>query len=57
MLVGTIYPLFIELSGGAPVSVGPPYFDAAATPLLMVLLLLVPLAPFLPGPMAGQNRL
>ncbi|MFN3834290.1 MAG: heme lyase CcmF/NrfE family subunit [Glycocaulis sp.] len=55
VLVGTLYPLFIELAGGAPVSVGPPYFDAAATPLLIVLLLLVPLAPFLPWANGGAK--
>ncbi|KPP80700.1 MAG: cytochrome c-type biogenesis protein CcmF [Oceanicaulis sp. HLUCCA04] len=55
VLVGTLYPLFVELLGGAPVSVGAPYFDAAATPLLILTLLLVPLAPFLPWTNGGAR--
>ena len=55
VFVGTLYPLFVEMLGGAPVSVGPPYFDAAATPLLVVMLLLVPVAPFLPWANGGAR--
>jgi cytochrome c-type biogenesis protein CcmF len=55
VLVGTLYPLFVEMMGGAPVSVGPPYFDAAATPLLVLALLLVPIAPFLPWSNGGAK--
>lgn len=55
VFVGTLYPLFVEMLGGAPVSVGPPYFDAAATPLLVLTLLLVPVAPFLPWANGGAR--
>ncbi|MGP1274549.1 MAG: heme lyase CcmF/NrfE family subunit [Caulobacterales bacterium] len=55
VLVGTLYPLFVEMFGGAPVSVGPPYFNAAATPLLVLALLLVPVAPFLPWANGGAR--
>jgi cytochrome c-type biogenesis protein CcmF len=55
VLVGTLYPLFVEMLGGAPVSVGPPYFDAAATPLLVLTLLLMPVAPFLPWSNGGAK--
>ncbi|MEO1037942.1 MAG: heme lyase CcmF/NrfE family subunit [Pseudomonadota bacterium] len=61
VFVGTLYPLFIELSGGATVSVGAPYFNATATPLLVLLLVLLPLAPFLPwvngGAKAGVRQM
>ncbi|TGY89971.1 heme lyase CcmF/NrfE family subunit [Marinicauda algicola] len=55
VLVGTIYPLIMEMAGGATVSVGAPYFNAAATPLMMAALVLLPLAPFLPWANGGAK--
>ena len=55
VFVGTLYPLFIDLAGGATVSVGPPYFNATATPLLALALVLLPLAPFLPWANGGAR--
>ncbi len=55
VLVGTLYPLIIDMLGGATLSVGPPYYDAAATPLLMVAVALMPLAPFLPWANGGAK--
>lgn len=36
ILVGTLYPLFVELSGSQPVSVGPPYFISLVVPIAVV---------------------
>jgi len=55
VLVGTLYPLALELAGGAVISVGPPYFDAAATPLLMAAAAIMPLAAFLPWTNGGAR--
>jgi cytochrome c-type biogenesis protein CcmF len=37
VLVGTLYPLFAEAVTGEKLSVGPPYFNAAAGPLALIL--------------------
>lgn len=47
VLLGTLYPLIVELMGGAPLSVGPPYYEATFTPLMIPLVLLMGLAPFI----------
>jgi cytochrome c-type biogenesis protein CcmF len=47
VLLGTLYPLVLTLLGLAPVSVGPPYFEATVLPLLAPLLLAIGVAPFL----------
>jgi len=48
VFVGTLYPLVLEGITGAKISVGAPFFNATFVPLFIVLLLLVPLGPFLP---------
>ena len=55
VLVGTLYPLILGMLGGATISVGPPYFDAAATPLLVLAAALMPIAPFLPWANGGAK--
>jgi len=47
VLVGTIYPLLVEAGGGGLISVGPPYFNAAAVPILALLVAALPFAPML----------
>ncbi len=47
VLVGTLYPLIEEARTGARISVGPPYFNATASPLLGLVFLLLPLGPML----------
>ena len=49
VLLGTLYPLILEaLSGGqSRVSVGPPFFNATFSPIMVPLVLLVALGPFL----------
>jgi cytochrome c-type biogenesis protein CcmF len=45
VLVGTLYPLFIEGLTGEKLSVGPPYFDATAGPLALALVIVMGLGP------------
>jgi len=47
VLVGTLYPLIIEAATGTKLSVGPPYFDAAAGPLALILLAVMAAGPLL----------
>ena len=56
VLVGTLYPMLLEMMGGATISVGAPYFNAAATPLLLIAALLMPIAPFLPWSNGGLKN-
>ncbi len=37
VLIGTLYPLLVESATGDKLSVGPPYFNAAAGPLALIL--------------------
>lgn len=53
VLIGTLYPLILELLTQAQISVGPPYFEASFTPLMMPLIFLMGCAPFT----AWQNDL
>ena len=47
VLLGTLYPLFIDALGLGKLSVGPPYFNAVFVPLMVPLLMLMA-----PGPLA-----
>ncbi|HEX2561865.1 heme lyase CcmF/NrfE family subunit [Phenylobacterium sp.] len=47
VLLGTLYPLIREAMTGEAISVGPPYFNLTFTPLMAVLLLLLPAGPLL----------
>ncbi|WP_420138628.1 heme lyase CcmF/NrfE family subunit [Sphingomonas sp.] len=47
VLVGTLYPLVIEAVTGTKLSVGPPYFNAAAGPLALILVALIGVGPLL----------
>ncbi|MEO8547882.1 MAG: heme lyase CcmF/NrfE family subunit [Sphingomicrobium sp.] len=44
---GTLYPLFVEALSGDKLSVGPPYFNAVAGPLALLLAALVAIGPLL----------
>jgi cytochrome c-type biogenesis protein CcmF len=48
VLVGTMYPLLVEAFAGDRVSVGAPWFDRAAIPIALVLLLAMGLGPVAP---------
>ncbi|MBN9286731.1 MAG: hypothetical protein BGO43_12255 [Gammaproteobacteria bacterium 39-13] len=47
VLLGTLYPIMIEVLFEERLSVGPPYFNAVFVPIMMPLLLLMALAPHL----------
>jgi len=47
VLLGTLYPLFVEAVSGEKLSVGAPYFNAVAGPLALVLAVLVGIGPLL----------
>lgn len=44
VLLGTLYPLFVDAMGMGKLSVGPPYFDAVFAPLTLPLVVLVAFA-------------
>jgi cytochrome c-type biogenesis protein CcmF len=62
VMLGTLYPLFLDALGFGKVSVGPPYFDAVFVPLLAPLLFLVAVGPLTPwrqgsvADLAGRTR-
>ena len=47
VLVGTLYPLALDVVGGEKVSVGPPYFELTFVPLMVPLLLALGVGPLL----------
>lgn len=47
VLVGTLYPLGIEALTGEKLSIGPPYFNATAGPLALILVALIAIGPLL----------
>jgi cytochrome c-type biogenesis protein CcmF len=46
VLLGTLYPLFLDALGLGKISVGAPYFEAVFVPLMLPVLLLMAAAPF-----------
>src|ERR687885_367204 len=54
---GTIYPLVAEAVADTKVSVGPPYFEQVAGPLLGGMLLLMGIAPLMPWRRASPDHL
>ena len=48
VLLGTLYPLFIDALGLGRVSVGPPYFNALFVPLAVVLFVFMGIGPLAP---------
>ncbi|WP_102957781.1 heme lyase CcmF/NrfE family subunit [Mangrovicella endophytica] len=47
VLIGTLYPLFLDVLGGAKISVGAPFFNLTFGPLMVPLLFAVPFGPLL----------
>jgi cytochrome c-type biogenesis protein CcmF len=45
VLLGTLYPLFLEALNLGKISVGPPYFDTVFVPLMVVLIVLLGIGP------------
>ena len=48
VLLGTLYPLFLEAVDGSKVSVGPPFFNATFVPLMVPLIFFMALGPLMP---------
>ncbi|OWW19509.1 heme lyase CcmF/NrfE family subunit [Noviherbaspirillum denitrificans] len=46
VLLGTLYPLFLDALALGKISVGPPYFESVFVPLMIPVLLLVAVGPF-----------
>ncbi|WP_052452451.1 heme lyase CcmF/NrfE family subunit [Noviherbaspirillum autotrophicum] len=46
VLLGTLYPLFLDALNLGKISVGPPYFEAVFVPLMIPVLLLLAIGPF-----------
>ncbi len=55
VLIGTIYPMILEAFSGDRVSVGAPWFDRAAIPISLVLLLAMGLGPITPYRFAAAD--
>ncbi|MEN2976867.1 heme lyase CcmF/NrfE family subunit [Tistrella bauzanensis] len=47
VLIGTLYPLFLDAFAGTKVTVGPPFFDATVVPLAVPLLIVAGMGPSL----------
>lgn len=47
VLLGTLYPLFLDALQLGKISVGPPYFEATFVPMILPVLFLMALAPYL----------
>jgi cytochrome c-type biogenesis protein CcmF len=57
VLLGTLYPLFLDALGAGKISVGPPYFEAVFVPLMLPLLVLLGVGPFVPWKHATLGKL
>jgi cytochrome c-type biogenesis protein CcmF len=47
VLIGTLYPLFLDAMGGAKVTVGPPYFNAVFVPVMIPMIMAMAVGPML----------
>jgi cytochrome c-type biogenesis protein CcmF len=47
VLLGTLYPLFLDVVTGQKVSVGPPFFNATFIPFMVPMILVMAVGPFL----------
>ncbi len=56
VFVGTMWPLLAEMFAGRKLSVGPPFFNAAFTPFMVLLGLVLPVGAMLPWKRAQLGR-
>jgi len=56
VFVGTIWPLLAEMIWDRKLSVGPPFFDAAFTPFMVILAAILPIGAILPWKRARIGR-
>ena len=57
ILLGTLYPLFMDALNLGKISVGPPYFDAVFVPLMTPVVILMMVAPFVRWKRDGIARI
>lgn len=57
VLLGTLFPLFVEFASGNQVTVGAPFFDRVTLPMWMALFALMGIGPLLPWRKAEQQPL
>ncbi|MCU1489026.1 MAG: ccmF, partial [Acidimicrobiaceae bacterium] len=57
VLLGTVFPLFLQAINGDQVSIGRPYFDAFTLPLSLALLFFMAIAPALPWRKSSEGVL
>lgn len=55
VLLGTLYPLVMDVLNLSKLSIGPPYFNTVFTPFMMMLLLCMGLAPLMPWRKSVSN--
>jgi len=56
ILIGTLYPLFLDALNAGKISVGPPYFNAVFVPLMLPLVLMVGIGPFMRWKKASMSE-
>jgi cytochrome c-type biogenesis protein CcmF len=57
ILWGTLYPLISQATGGLPVTVGPPFYDAVFGPIAFAVIVLMGICPLVPWRQANLRRL
>ena len=57
VLLGTLYPLFLQAASGARISVGPPYFDLVMVPIFLVMLVVMGIGPLVSWRKANLAKL
>ncbi len=57
VLLGTLYPLFLDALGMGKISVGPPYFEAVFVPVMVPVLMLMAAGPFVRWKQASMTAL
>ncbi len=57
VLLGTLYPLFLQAATGARISVGPPYFDLVMVPIFLIMLVVMAVGPLVSWRKANLPKL
>ena len=56
VFIGTVWPLIAEMAWGRKLSVGPPFFEQAFTPFMVVLAMVLPLGAIIPWKRGNIRR-
>ena len=57
VLIGTLYPLFLDAFNGNKISIGPAYYNATFAPIMAPVILLMAIAPFLSWGIKKPNKI